>query len=83
MGLFHKSKGGGRVLPAGGGKFSSDSAAEDAALRAGAQGLLQQHSRVNDPDAEALARALATAATAVAERSPEAFAGGLEEVSSR
>ena len=66
----------------GSGKWTGDGVAEDAALRAGAQGLLRQSGRVSAPDAEALARAVATVATAVAERSPEAFAGGFEEVRS-
>lgn len=65
---------------AGSGKFSQDEAAEDAALRAGAQGVLRQHGRVSAADSETLARAAAIAATAMAERSPEAFSGAMEEV---
>jgi hypothetical protein len=66
---------------AGSGKFGADEAAEDAALRAGAQGVLRQHSRVSAADSEVLARASAIAATAMAERNPDAFAGAMEEAS--
>lgn len=64
---------------AGSGKFGADEAAEDAALCAGAQGVLRQHSRVSAADSEVLARASAIAATAMAERNPDAFAGAMEE----
>lgn len=72
-----------RVAHAGSGKFGADEAAEDAALRAGAQGVLRQYSRVSAADSEVLARAAAIAATAMAERNPDAFSGGLEEASLR
>lgn len=70
-----------RVAHAGSGKFGADEAAEDAALRAGAQGILRQYSRVTAADSEVLARAAAIAATAMAERNPDAFSGALEEAS--
>ena len=69
------------VVHAGSGKFGADEAAEDAALRAGAQGVLRQYSRVSAVDNEVLARAAAIAATAMAERNPDAFSGALEEAS--
>ena len=69
------------VAHAGSGKFGADEAAEDAALRAGAQGVLRQYSCVSAGDSEVLARAAAIAATAMAERNPDAFSGGLEEAS--
>lgn len=66
---------------AGSGKFGANEAAEDAALHAGAQGVLRQHGRISAADSETLARAAAIAATAMAERNPEAFSGAMEEVS--
>jgi hypothetical protein len=50
-------------------------------LRTGAQGVLRQYSRVAAADSEVLARAAAITATAMAERNPDAFAGGMEEAS--
>ncbi len=72
-----------RLAHAGSGKFGADEAAEDAALRAGAQGVLRQYSRVSAAGSEVLARAAAIAATAMAERNPDAFSGALEEASAQ
>ena len=65
---------------AGSGKETAGPETEAAALRAGAQGILQQRLRIRSQAGEAFCRAAATTASAMTERSVEGFSGQFAEV---
>lgn len=65
---------------AGSGKETAGPETEAAALRAGAQGILQQRPRIMSQAGEAFCRAAAATASAMTERSVEGFSGQFAEV---